>query len=340
METAANDQPGLFEATETPVRLAAGQTTQPSPPAIEQDEAERERWEAMASDLEATGRYRVLRRFEERLDEPPAPTVGVLKGVYLDVETTGLMPSDRIVELALLAFHYDAEGNVVHVSEAFDQLEDPGRKIPADVVSLTGITDEMVRGKSIAEADVARIMGDVDLVIAHNAGFDRQFVEARFPYFSEVAWACSANDVDWLAGGHRSRKLENLALAKGYFYQAHRAIYDCHVGLGLLRLPVGELGPPALIDLLGRSATDTARLWAESSPFDKKDDLKARRYRWSAQAKSWWRDLPAEELEAEAEWLAEHVYPRRRPLPYVLITARTRYSPRLPEAPPPYADRV
>lgn len=296
----------------------------------------------MVAELEATGRYKVLRRFEERLDDPPAPPLeaGVQKGVYLDVETTGLMPTDRIIELALLVFHYDPDGNVLHVTEAFDQFEDPARKIPADIVSLTGITDEMVRGKRIDDSEVARLLEGADIVVAHNAGFDRQFVEARFPFFSDVGWACSVTDVDWSSAGLRSRKLENLALAKGYFYRAHRAIYDCHVALGLLRLPIGREGPPALADLLRRSSAESVRVWAEASPFDKKDDLKARYYRWSAQAKCWWRDLAANEHEAELEWLAANVYPRRRPLPYLRITSRTRYSRRLPDVPPPNAERL
>lgn len=306
------------------------------------DPAEHARLEGMVADLEGTGRYKVLRRFVEQIDgPPPAERVGSLrKAVYLDVETTGLTSNDKIIELALLVFYYDQAGNVVYVSEAFDEFEDPGRKLPPDIVSLTGITDAMVRGARISDSRVAAVMDGVDLVIAHNAGFDRQFVESRFPFFSEFAWACSVNDVDWASGGHRSKKLENLALAKGYFYQAHRAIYDCHVAVGLLRMPISDSGRPALADLIERAESETIRLWAEGSPFDSKDALKARYYRWNGQAKMWWRDVPADLHGEELEWLAANVYPRRRPLPFYRITARTRYSRRLPEAPPTDAERI
>ena len=99
-------------------------------------------------------------------------------------------------------------------------------------------------------------------------------------------------------------------------------------------------GPTALADLLERSSRGSVRLWAEGSPYDKKDELKARYYRWSSQAKVWWCDLPADRHRDELEWLAEHVYPRRPPLPYLGFDARLRYSPRLPEAPPPGCERL
>src|SRR5690606_40192163 len=119
-------------------------------------------------------------------------------------------------------------------------------------------------------------------------------------------------DVDWAAAGFRSRRLEQLALARGYFYQAHRAIHDCHVALGLLGDPLFDGGPTALSDLLARSSRETVRLWAEGSPFEKKDELKARYYRWNGQAKVWWRDLPADDHEAELEWLASSVRSEER----------------------------
>jgi len=41
------------------------------------------------------------------------------------------------------------------------------------------------------------------------------------------------------------------------------------------------------------------RLWAVGSPFDSKDLLKSRSYRWKAGAKTWWRDVASDEHEAE-----------------------------------------
>ncbi len=345
-------QPGLFELPTDPEttadarsRVRVGSGGRKAGPGVRPRTAQGpviEDLDDVVRRLEATGRYRVLRRFEEHLDGPPPAeqAAGLGRGVYLDVETTGFAQEDAIIELAMLVFHFDRGGRVVSVSEAFDAFEDPGRRIPQEIVALTGITDAMVRGRRIDDAAVAKLLEGTDIVVAHNAGFDRPFVEARFPFFAELPWACSIKDVDWTAGGHRSHKLENLALAKGFFYQAHRAIYDCHVGVGLLRDPVVRGGATALADLLARSGHESVRLWAVGSPFDRKDDLKARSYRWSSRAKVWWRDLPADQHEAELGWLSERVYPRRPPLPYLRVDARLRYSSRLPETPPHDAERL
>ena len=62
-----------------------------------------------------------------------------------------------------------------------------------------------------------------------------------------------------------------------------------------------------------------------------KDLLKARRYRWSngtnGARKSWWRDLPAGDFEAEVEFLRTSVFGGRPvKFPTQVITARERYS--------------
>jgi len=51
------------------------------------------------------------------------------------------------------------------------------------------------------------------------------------------------------------------------------------------------------------------RLYATGSPFDSKDTLKARGYRWDPEKRSWHRNLPNDKaLEDEIDWLKRKVY--------------------------------
>ena len=67
-----------------------------------------------------------------------------------------------------------------------------------------------------------------------------------------------------------------------------------------------------LARLLESARKATIRIYATDAPFDKKDLLKARRYRWSngeeGRKKAWWRELSEDQVEAEYGWLAEQVY--------------------------------
>ena len=101
--------------------------------------------------------------------------------VVLDTETTGLDQSkDKIMELALLRVDVDrATGLPVGAVQVYDGLEDPGMPIPPEVQEITGITPDMVQGQRLDEDRIAALLDGVDLVIAHNAGFDRPFCEAR-----------------------------------------------------------------------------------------------------------------------------------------------------------------
>src|SRR5690606_34534934 len=118
-----------------------------------------------------------------------------------------LHASDKIIELAMLLVQVDiASGLPVGPVETFEGFEDPGIPIPEVARQITGITDEMVQGHRLDNEQVDALLARTDLVVAHNAGFDRPFVEARFPGFSQKPWACSFMDIDWKAMGAQSSK--------------------------------------------------------------------------------------------------------------------------------------
>jgi len=344
----SNEQDGLFDRGrdgperdgEASSRHERTITTAPGD-AVPVDAAETtytvEELERFKEILESTGDYRVLRRSGAVRDFYPSSTGNgsLLRGVYLDVETTGLESADLIIELGLVVFEYDLRGRIYRVVDELDEFEDPGRPLPREIVQLTGIHDDQVKGKVIDDRRVAELVSGAHLVIAHNAAFDRPMVERRFPIFKELSWACSVSDVEWSRAGFRNRKLEYLAMRRGFFYASHRAISDCYAGVELLSAPLDSTSDEtAMASLLTNSGRKGVRLWALGSPFESKDLLKSRRYRWNAEAKVWWRDIQADEHEAELDWLMSSVYSRRQALPYLEVDATVRYSNRLPTRPP------
>jgi DNA polymerase-3 subunit epsilon len=289
--------------------------------------------EDMARQLDRHPDYRVLRRLVPILDHGSAPAdapSGVQRVLVLDTETTGLShASDKIIELAMLLVQVDAAtGRPFGPVETFEGFEDPGMPIPEVAKQVTGISDDMVRGQRLDDAQVQALIDRADLVVAHNAGFDRPFVEARFPGFAHKPWACSFADIDWKALGAESARLSALAQDQGWFYDAHRALVDCQALLQVLGQRVGDDGLNGLQRLMAAAVRPSFKLRATGSPFDSKDKLKARGYRWDGDAKVWFCNLGSEAaLEAELAWLQAEVYGGRRAQVEVeALDALTRYA--------------
>ncbi|MGH3761876.1 DEDD exonuclease domain-containing protein [Actinophytocola sp.] len=92
--------------------------------------------------------------------------------VVFDLETTGVSDEDTVTEVGAVKIR---GGEVIG---EFATLVDPGRGIPPEVVSLTGITDAMVytapRLDAVLPAFLEFAKGAV--LVAHNAGFDTNFI--------------------------------------------------------------------------------------------------------------------------------------------------------------------
>ena len=272
-------------------------------------------FEEMADQLTAHPDYKVKRRLVPILNFGPTTGGPTKRVLILDTETTGLdSRSENIIELAMLAVDLDLQtGQLVGEVEVYEDFEDPGRPIPPEITKLTGITSKDVQGQKLDEAKIKDMVERADLIVAHNAGFDRPFVENRLEVFEHKAWACSFAGIDWKAQGLGSAKLEFLCSELGWFYDAHRAQVDCHALLRVLSSPLkpsAETKPLNGLQQLFKSAENTRTVVkAFGSPFETKDKLKARGYRWDAEARVWYTAVKsAESLEAEAAWLKSEVY--------------------------------
>lgn len=175
-----------------------------------------------------------------------------LKASVIDVETTGLSPrTDVTIELGIVLFEFDAfSGEVLAILEEYSGLRDPGRPIPPDSTRTHGITDADVRGRSLDTDAVRRLLRGSAMLIAHNARFDRGFVEPLFPETARLPWMCSMDGIPWRSKGFSSKGLQELLAAHGIAADAaHRALDDARNTLKLLS-HAGASGRPYLAELL------------------------------------------------------------------------------------------
>ena len=295
--------------------------------------AQSQNQEQIIANLESTGDYKVLRKYKKPDHYHEDDGSEILQGIFLDVETTGLSHEiDKIIEIALVPFEFSKDGRIFRILDGYSGLEDPETPLSQKIISLTGLTDEMLTGKSFDDEAINSIVESSNLIIAHNANFDRKFVEKRFSIFQTKSWACSASQVPWENEGLASVKLEYLAYKFGYFFEGHRAEIDCYASLHLLSMTLPKSGDLVLNTLLNNARLKSYRIWALGSPFDSKDLLKNRGYKWpgdNGKNRSWYIDVDEESKEPELKYLKEEIFKRDIDLPIDSITAFNRFSERI-----------
>lgn len=261
--------------------------------------------------------YTVLRKFTPKdVLTPVADGANIKRLMVIDTETTGMDPEkDKIIELGYLMVRFNVDdGTIYDIEKRHVGFEDPGMPIPELITRITGITDDDVRGRKFNDEEVRADAEKADIVVAHNAGFDRPFLEKRFPCFADRWFACSMKEGPWEAMEIGSTKQEFLAFkVAGMFYDAHRAVVDAEVLLQVMALP-GPSGKSIFNDILESSRSNQYRVWANDSPFETKDDLKQAGFRWNDGSgpalpiKAWYADVKESALDETLSFLASNIY--------------------------------
>ena len=145
----------------------------------------------------------------------------------IDIETTGGSPvKEKITEIAI--YVHDGE----KIIEEFTTLINPEKLIPAQIIHLTGITNEMVVNapKFYEVAKKIVELTDNRIFVAHNSNFDYRFIQQEFKnlgYDYQREQICTVKLSRKIIPGHRSYSLGNLCNELGIKINGrHRAAGD------------------------------------------------------------------------------------------------------------------
>ena len=145
----------------------------------------------------------------------------------LDVETTGLSPKeDEITELGMVI--WDSELDAPVWMESIFR-KDCKKKISPQITELTGITrdllDDYGRPDDYIQEKVTEFSNAVQFYMAHNAKFDRGFMDNKFKMVNKP-WVCSVKDIEY-PESFKTKSLGPLAAYHGFINPwPHRALTD------------------------------------------------------------------------------------------------------------------
>ena len=157
--------------------------------------------------------------------------------ISLDVETTGFSAAtDKMIEIAAIKYINGEE------AESFVTLINPGCEISKEITRLTGITNDDVIGapSAIHILENLKIFLDKHQIIAHNAPFDKSFLEHAY---DETGYTLPNDFIDTLKLARQrfpslvNHKLQSLiAHFKLDGGDAHRAASDARATAQLFEI--------------------------------------------------------------------------------------------------------
>jgi len=147
--------------------------------------------------------------------------------LIVDTETTGLHPDKgaKIIEIAALLYNIKYKKVLQTFSTFLTCDENP-------VQDINNIDPEWTRlpyPTRTALEFFDQMAFESDYIVAHNASFDRKFIEHELPIgkILNASWICTKNDFKWPVKLYRNR-LSDICEAMGVPYlNAHRALPDC-----------------------------------------------------------------------------------------------------------------
>jgi DNA polymerase-3 subunit epsilon len=185
-----------------------------------------------------------------------------MRFIAFDLETTGILAGvDRVVEIGAVRFVDGA------VDGVFSTLVDPLMPIPPGATKVNGITDDMVKGKPRIEELLLPFAEfcEEDVLIAHNAEFDFQFLvsdikkhESKAPLGLVLdSYPMAKKVFPGLANYRLSTLVQHLNIPSTGFHRAEEdASYCGHLLLKMVEKisGVNKVWPPVanLVALTGR----------------------------------------------------------------------------------------
>ena len=148
-----------------------------------------------------------------------------MKILVVDTETTGLTHEDEIVEIACLLLE-KRKGRLTEMGR-YEGLREPGCRISPHAEAAHGLSMARLRGHRLDMSAINLLFERCDVVVAHNASFDRRFVHALVPESRSCHWLCSCRGIAWKSHGMPNGRLQDLIAHHGIDPgQAHRAMSD------------------------------------------------------------------------------------------------------------------
>lgn len=225
--------------------------------------------------------------------------------LIVDTETSGLdAETDQCLEVGAILFSVSARQVLAQMSCLLPVESNPAERINRIPAEVTRLPQPWTTGVAYFQ----ELMTSADLLVAHNASFDRQWFGRGVLPDASRPWLCTLEDIRWPAERNlRARpSVIDLALAYGVpVWAAHRALTDCLYLAEVFRRCDD-------LELMIQRGLEPRRLMRAQVSYDNRHLARDAGFRWNDPVKgAWSRRLS----DREARELAFAVVPVSADLP-------------------------
>ena len=237
----------------------------------------------------------------------------IFRIAYIDLETTGLdLETNEIIEIAIKLVEYSkSTGKLLKAVAKYENFNDPSTYLDDKIIKITGITREDVFNQKIDWNVVGHIIANANIIVAHNASFDRPVLEKYFKTYK--VWACSQKDINWYDRGFLKENLEILAIWHGFYYDAHRAMNDVNATINLLSHKSYDNDEKNPVLELIENSVNPHYIIVNQFPYNalhiRSIKNRDKKYFYNSRDKSWRVILTnLDDVTTETEWLGKNIY--------------------------------
>jgi DNA polymerase-3 subunit epsilon len=185
-----------------------------------------------------------------------------VKLAVVDVETTGLDPvQDELIALSVVCVEVDrVSGELLKIIDSYTGQREPTRPMSPAIEQIVGISATDLVGQLLDVGRISAMLEGCELVVAHNAAFDRSFIEPHVPVFGQLAWGCSLKDIDWFGTEQQPKaSIDHLLFLYGLEASIGTPQADCNALVRVLGLPLPVSGCTGFAALLASARSPRYR---------------------------------------------------------------------------------
>lgn len=238
---------------------------------------------------------------------------------FVDTETTGLDPKvNRLVEIAVALWKFESTSN--RIVRSFSTLcnDDTGIQMTPEITKINGVTQELLDHRGVPHGSVLKHIGDnyvkaCDYLCAHNAPFDRAFIESELERANLPKW-----DKTWIdtkldlpfPDNFTSRRLNHLAAEHGFLNPfPHTALADT--------MTMARIMAEYSIDFIIKSTEAEIfhlTMQTDYQDYETREKLKRLGFHWDKPNKIWKRIVKSHSMDKElAKCKAQGLEPKVSP---------------------------